>query len=145
MTTARFARSACAGAASILVMLPWRPASAAESMPPGSYQVVTETVMPHLEENLRYATTRETQCLAHRELASAFPILKHPSLADCRLTEESRHEETVSYFLACEAGHGTTGGPAGAYGRGFAGQVDDQALAPQARGLAGQNGGWHFK
>lgn len=49
-------------------------AGASESMPPRVYEVTTETGMPHLEENLRYATTREKRCLSHQELSSAFPI-----------------------------------------------------------------------
>ena len=49
------------------------------------YEVVTETSMPHLEENLRYAVTRENRCLTGDELVSSFPILKHPALADCKL------------------------------------------------------------
>jgi hypothetical protein len=83
---------------------------AAKTLPPRLYEITTEIVMPHLEENLRYATTRDTRCLAHQELSSAFPILAHPALADCRLERESRREDGVSYILACAGGHGTTGG-----------------------------------
>ena len=84
-------------------------ARASESMPSRVYEVTTETGMPHLEENLRYATTRERRCLSHQELSSAFPILSHESLKGCELGKESRHEDTVSYLLLCEGGHGTTG------------------------------------
>jgi hypothetical protein len=86
-----------------------RGAAASEMMPAADYDVFTETVMPHLEENLRYASTREKHCWRHQALASAFPILAHPSLADCRLTGESRNDLTVSYQLSCGGGHGTTG------------------------------------
>jgi hypothetical protein len=85
------------------------PALAGEMMPARLYEVTTETGMPHLEENLRYTTTQERQCLAHQGLASAFPILSHPALQGCRLDEESRDGDTVSYVLVCEGGHGTTG------------------------------------
>ena len=78
-------------------------------MPPGAYEVITETAMPNLEENLRYATTRQKRCLDHQELAAAFPILAHQSLAGCRLDEEARHEQAISYVLICDGGHGTTG------------------------------------
>ena len=84
-------------------------ARASESMPPAIYEVTTEIGMPHLEENLRYATTREKRCLTHQELASAFPILSHEALQGCQLEQESRYENTVSYLLICEGGHGTTG------------------------------------
>src|SRR5262245_45987829 len=64
--------------------------SSAETMPAGLYEVITETGMPHLEENLRYTTTRENRCLTGEDLASAFPILKSASLSDCKLQHESR-------------------------------------------------------
>ena len=57
----------------------------------------------------RDATTREKRCLDHQELSPAFPILNDPSLKGCKLDKESRHEDTVSYPLVCEGGHGTTG------------------------------------
>lgn len=79
------------------------------TMPAGLYEVITETAMPHLEENLRYATTRENRCLTGEDLASAFPILKSASLADCKLGQESRQGDAVSYVLVCDGGHGTTG------------------------------------
>ena len=46
--------------------------------------------MPHLEENLRYATTREQRCLRLDDPASLFPILRHPSLEGCRLDDRDR-------------------------------------------------------
>lgn len=83
--------------------------SASATMPAALYEVVTQTGMPNLEENLRYAITRENRCLAGEDLASAFPILSHASLADCKLQHESRHGDAVSYRLVCDGGHGTTG------------------------------------
>jgi hypothetical protein len=65
--------------------------------------------MPHLEENLRYSTTHETRCLAHQELAAAFPVLKQESLKGCRLDAEKRRDDVISYLLICEEGQGTTG------------------------------------
>jgi hypothetical protein len=85
------------------------PAQAAESMPPRLYDVTTETMMPHLEENLRYATTRQNSCLSGQELFAAFPVLRHASMNGCRLDEENRGDEAVSYILVCDGGHGTTG------------------------------------
>jgi hypothetical protein len=78
-------------------------------MPARLYDVITETGMPHLEENLRYAVTRGNLCLAGADLASAFPILKSASLADCKLRQERRQGDAVSYLLVCDGGHGTTG------------------------------------
>lgn len=84
-------------------------AGAAETMSPQLYEIITETAMPHLEENLRYATTREQRCLDQNELQSAFPILHYAALQDCRLDRQSRQEDAVSYALVCKSGHGTTG------------------------------------
>jgi hypothetical protein len=57
--------------------------------------------MPHLEENLRYATTREQRCLQLDEFAALFPILRHPSLEGCHLDDERRHGSSVRYRLVC--------------------------------------------
>lgn len=85
-------------------------ALASEALPPAMYEITTETGMPHLEENLRYSTTHERRCLGEAEpLSAAFPILSHVSLQGCRLDQESRQGDTVSYLLACEGAHGTTG------------------------------------
>jgi hypothetical protein len=83
---------------------------AADTVPAQLYDVTTETLMPHLEENLRYTTTHERWCLAHLRLAAAFPILKHPALKGCGLTNETHKDDVVSYSLVCTGGHGTTGG-----------------------------------
>jgi hypothetical protein len=92
----------------LIFSVPIRP-QASESISTGIYELITETGMPHLEENLRYATTREKRCLSQRELFSAFPILAHQSLKGCKLDEESHSEGAVSYLLICDSGHGTTG------------------------------------
>jgi hypothetical protein len=84
-------------------------AGAAETMSPQLYEIVTETAMPHLEENLRYATTREQRCLEQNRLWTAFPILQYAALKDCRLDQETREQDAVSYALVCDGGHGTTG------------------------------------
>ena len=81
--------------------------ASALSEPARLYDITTETSLPHLEENLRYATTRTRQCLARGDLASAFPILAHQSLAGCKLREHGHDEETVSYVLVCESSTGT--------------------------------------
>lgn len=93
----------------ILSVLIQSGAAAAEPMPAQLYEIVTETAMPHLEENLRYATTREQRCLEQNALLSAFPVLQSVALKDCRLARESRQQDAVSYQLICEGGHGTTG------------------------------------
>ena len=99
-------RALCVLISSALIHLSAR---AAEVMPRQLYALVAETAMPHLEENLRYAITREQRCLEQNELWSAFPILHHAALKDCRLDQESRQQDALSYALVCEGGHGTTG------------------------------------
>jgi hypothetical protein len=66
--------------------------------------------MPHLEENLRYAITREAECLSQDELFVRFPVLHHVALKDCTLDPESRAAQQASFRLDCTGGHGTTGG-----------------------------------
>jgi len=83
------------------------PAPAAEALPRQRYDVTVETVMPHLEEALRYATTRETRCFGLQDLPSAFPILGHEALAGCRLDPEGRDDDSVSYLLICASAPGT--------------------------------------
>jgi hypothetical protein len=84
-------------------------ALASEPLPSGLYEITVETNMPHLEENLRYATTHETRCLRQQDLSTAFPVLQHASLKDCRLEPERRADDAASYRLVCDGGHGTTG------------------------------------
>ncbi len=93
----------------VLLGLMTAPIPASETFPAQLYEVTTETGMPHLEENLRYTVTHEKHCLAHRELAAAFPVLSHPALQGCSLQNETRHNDTLSYALVCPSGHGTTG------------------------------------
>ena len=85
-------------------------AVAAEKPPRQLFEITTETGMPHLEENLRYATTREEICLSEDELFIRFPVLHHVALRDCKLDPESRAAQQISYRLDCSGGHGTTGG-----------------------------------
>jgi hypothetical protein len=73
------------------------------------YRLTVETGMPHLEENLRYATIDETRCLTRADLATVFPVLKHPALQDCALRPQSEDDDSVTYILACTGSHGTTG------------------------------------
>ena len=75
----------------------------------GTYEITVQTVMPHLEENLRYATTREHRCLRSHELPTVFPVLHHPSLQGCQLGNESRRGDAIRYLLVCESPQVATG------------------------------------
>jgi hypothetical protein len=67
----------------------------------GIYEIDVETLMPHLEENLRYANTRECRCVRDGEESSIFPILKHKSLAGCRLDGATRRDDATVFRLNC--------------------------------------------
>jgi hypothetical protein len=69
-----------------VIMLCCNALRAAPAVEPGAYEVTASIEMPHLEENLRYATTRERHCLpTDDDFAFFFPILRHPSLEGCRV------------------------------------------------------------
>lgn len=76
---------------------------------PQLYEVITETGMPHLEENLRYATRVERRCTDLQELMTSFWMLGHVSLQDCELVEVGEEPEGALFQLKCSGGHGTTG------------------------------------
>ena len=99
-------RAALLMAASLLCTAAW---ASDEAVQPGTYEITVQTVMPHLEENLRYAATRERRCLRSRELRLVFPVLHHPSLQGCKLGNESRTGDTIRYLLACESPQVATG------------------------------------
>jgi len=66
--------------------------------------------MPHLEENLRYATRVERRCMDPQQLTTAFWMLGDVSLEDCHLVKLTEEPEGISlYELKCYGGHGTTG------------------------------------
>jgi hypothetical protein len=95
--------------ASTLLVAVMVPVHGVDAPSPQLYELTTETSMPHLEENLRYANTTRRQCLALSQLTSAFPILRHPALEGCKLENELRQPQSLSYQLVCTGGHGTTG------------------------------------
>jgi hypothetical protein len=86
----------------------WSAPSLAQQSP-RRYEVITETDMPHLEENLRYAVRREPRCLDPHDLSTAFWMLGHVSLQDCRLVKAAEDASSATYRLQCDGGHGTTG------------------------------------
>src|SRR5262249_16618356 len=81
-------------------------AIAAEPEPLGYYELTIEMQMPHLDENLRYATRRQARCVDRRWLAAAFASLAYNALSDCALAHERRDGDAVSYELVCSGGHG---------------------------------------
>lgn len=71
------------------------------SLPPGRYDVTTQTVLPHLEENLRDASARTQRCLATQDAATVFPILLHEAFAGCSLDADASTAPGNRYLLRC--------------------------------------------
>ena len=76
---------------------------------PSLYEVVVQTSMPHLEENLRYTKTTSRKCLRRSELLVTFPILSEGAFSECRLSQQAQSDSYASYRLACPTSTGTTG------------------------------------
>ena len=70
-------------------------------VPPGEYDLTTQTVLPHLEEALRYATTRTRQCLSEPDVTSFFPILQHPAFSGCSLVPSTKANDGLRFTLQC--------------------------------------------
>ena len=87
-------------------------ATAMPATPPTSpalYVIRTETGMPNLENNLRYAVVTEQRCLDPGDLSGAFWMTGHVALQDCALVKTDQTDDAASYALSCSGGHGTTG------------------------------------
>lgn len=84
-------------------------ASAHDPAGPRLYDMSTETGMPHLEANLRYAVVKEKRCMNTSDLSEAFWMLRDVSLQDCKLVKAQQEEASAAYLLECTGGHGTTG------------------------------------
>ena len=93
-------------AAAALGLLPPSSAQADQSW---LYEVVIETGMPNLEENLRYATTKSKQCFNDSELAHSFSALRHHALRGCELERASHLSDGSSYALTCKGSTETHG------------------------------------
>lgn len=92
-------RPACPAVTLLLGATAW---ASGVAILPGAYEITARIEMPHLEENLRYSTTRERHCLSGHDLTSVFPILQHESLAGCRLGDETREGDILRYRLVCQ-------------------------------------------
>jgi hypothetical protein len=88
------------------------PSAAVASIPinPGVYHVTVETILPHLEENLRYATTRRNECLDALDATTLFPLLRHQAFTGCTLTGGHMLAGQVHYELICRNPQAATGG-----------------------------------
>ncbi len=90
---------------SLLGAAAWTPSGA---VTPGLYEISTETLMPHLEDNLRYANTRERRCVRDNAPEAFFPILQHQSFNGCELGD-GNGSDPVYYPLVCHSSQAPTG------------------------------------
>jgi len=77
------------------------------SIPTGEYDLTTQTVLPHLEEALRYTTTHARQCLRAPDATAIFPLLQHPSFAGCSLVPITH--DALHFTLQCANRAAATG------------------------------------
>ncbi|MGH8657866.1 MAG: DUF3617 domain-containing protein [Gammaproteobacteria bacterium] len=90
----------------LLVAAAWTPS---EALQPGMHEISAQTLMPHLEENLRYSRTSERHCIRDDAVSDFFPILRHPSLHGCKLAASDKRGDARYYPLVCGGSSGTTG------------------------------------
>ena len=81
---------------------------------PGLYKIRSRLIMPNLAENLRYAQQAETHCLMGVtddafNYSLLLPILKHVSLANCRLNKTQQQQNLVDLRLVCPGEKNATG------------------------------------
>lgn len=79
---------------------------------PAEYDLTIQTVLPHLEEALRYATTRTRQCLPGPDTTSIFPLLRHQAFSGCSLVPSAEVNDGLRFTLQCtnpEAASGSAG------------------------------------
>lgn len=79
------------------------------SVEPGLYELTAQTVMPHLEEPLRYATTSSRQCVGTQEASALFPLLRHEAFAGCSLVREASSDTEADFSLRCADPQAATG------------------------------------
>jgi hypothetical protein len=85
----------------LAAMSPLANAATSVVVSPGEYDLTTQTVLPHLEEALRYATTRTRQCLREPDATNIFPILRHPAFSGCNLVPSTKAYDGPRFTLQC--------------------------------------------
>ena len=75
----------------------------------GTYEITAETLMPNLEENLRYAISHHRQCLGTQDVTTLFPILRHETFTGCVLVDDQTLGEQAKFSLNCQNTEAATG------------------------------------
>jgi Protein of unknown function (DUF3617) len=71
------------------------------TVPPGLYDISAETLLPHLEDNLRDARTRTQHCLGTQSATSLFALLRHTAFTGCTLTGRRAQGDEQVFTLVC--------------------------------------------
>lgn len=85
------------------------PAASPPNAGPARYRLRTETSMPNLDENLRYATRNEERCLDPADLSTQFWMTDDSALTDCHLEKARQDATAADYELICRGKHGAEG------------------------------------
>ena len=95
----------------LALMSPLLASSVSAQVPitPGEYDVTAETVLPHLEEALRYATTHTRECLREPDATRLFPLLLQPAFAGCHLVPAASVGDKLHFVLRCANPEAATG------------------------------------
>lgn len=89
---------------------------------PGAYEVTVETLLPNLEENLRYTNTHYWQCFGTQDVTTLFPILHLETFTGCVLVNDQVLGDQLEFTLNCQNTEAATGAarmkvdPGGIYG-----------------------------
>ena len=78
-------------------------------IPPGGYDMTAQTVLPHLEEALRYATTHSRECLREPDATRLFPLLLQPAFVGCHLVPAATVDDELRFVLRCANPEAATG------------------------------------
>ena len=92
-------------------------------VPPGEYDLTTQTVLPHLEEALRYATTRTRQCLCEPDATIIFPLLQHQAFSGCGLVPNTELNDGLHFTLQCTNPEAASGSAVFEVGAGYVSAV----------------------
>lgn len=86
-------------------------ADAIAALEPGRYAIDVHTTLPHLEENLRYASVRKTQCHSAADIASgrAFALLEGDAYRACELRDVSLDADALAYRVECPGANAPSG------------------------------------
>jgi hypothetical protein len=89
-----------------LLLLAVACSTCAAALPPGRYEISSQTVMPHLDE-MRRITAVETRCLTD-DATALFPVLRQPALRGCALVPTAS-SELGRFDLLCQTALVATG------------------------------------